>query len=147
MFPPPLQRGLKEESGKVWNEFGGREPEEQDVSHHDCESPFHTILGKFVILFKVSVLPRVNVLKRRADSSSFSPPPSTNQESFKKAAEEAKALTRKPDDAELSELYGLYKQATVGDVDIGESPPPPGFGRGVRNEVGQVVFETGRTRH
>lgn len=42
------------------------------------------------------------------------------QESFLKAAEEAKTLKQKPDNSELSELYGLYKQATVGDVNFGE---------------------------
>ncbi|XP_030013030.1 acyl-CoA-binding protein-like [Sphaeramia orbicularis] len=39
-------------------------------------------------------------------------------ESFQKAAEEAKVLLQKPDKDELSALYGLYKQATVGDVNI-----------------------------
>lgn len=43
------------------------------------------------------------------------------QESFLKAAEEAKVLAVKPSNEEMSEIYGLYKQATVGDVDIGES--------------------------
>lgn len=43
------------------------------------------------------------------------------QKSFLKAAEEAKVLAVKPNNEEMSKLYGLYKQATVGDVDIGES--------------------------
>lgn len=43
------------------------------------------------------------------------------QESFLKAAEEAKVLAVKPNNEEMGELYGLYKQATVGDVDSGES--------------------------
>lgn len=43
------------------------------------------------------------------------------QKSFLKAAEEAKVLAVKPNNEEMSELYGLYKQATVGDIDIGES--------------------------
>lgn len=30
-------------------------------------------------------------------------------------------LKQKPDNKEMSELYGLYKQATVGDVNKGES--------------------------
>lgn len=30
-------------------------------------------------------------------------------------------LPVKPNNEEMGELYGLYKQATVGDVDIGES--------------------------
>ncbi|GAA6217912.1 acyl-CoA-binding protein-like isoform X1 [Lates japonicus] len=39
-------------------------------------------------------------------------------ESFDKAAEEVKVLKQKPDQEEMTELYGLYKQATVGDVNI-----------------------------
>ncbi|XP_041822430.1 acyl-CoA-binding protein homolog [Chelmon rostratus] len=39
-------------------------------------------------------------------------------ESFEKAVEDVKVLKQKPDSGELSELYGLYKQATVGDVNI-----------------------------
>jgi diazepam-binding inhibitor (GABA receptor modulating acyl-CoA-binding protein) len=35
---------------------------------------------------------------------------------FLKAADDAKNLKAKPTDAEMLELYGLYKQATVGDV-------------------------------
>merc|ERR1711976_722620 len=38
-----------------------------------------------------------------------------NSAEFTKAAEDVKALPKKPADAELLELYGLYKQATVGD--------------------------------
>ncbi|XP_043965946.1 acyl-CoA-binding protein-like [Gambusia affinis] len=37
-------------------------------------------------------------------------------EAFEKAAEEVKVLKQRPDHGEMSELYGLYKQATVGDV-------------------------------
>lgn len=37
-------------------------------------------------------------------------------ESFEKAVEEVKVLKKQPRQAELSKLYGLYKQATVGDV-------------------------------
>jgi len=36
---------------------------------------------------------------------------------FEVAAEKVKNLKQKPTDDELLELYGLYKQATVGDVD------------------------------
>ncbi|KAL9966782.1 hypothetical protein ACROYT_G024903 [Oculina patagonica] len=36
-------------------------------------------------------------------------------EAFKKAAEEAKNLPTKPSDADMLELYALYKQVTVGD--------------------------------
>ena len=35
---------------------------------------------------------------------------------FTTAADEVKNLPQKPADAELLELYALYKQATVGDV-------------------------------
>ncbi|XP_038150686.1 acyl-CoA-binding protein-like [Cyprinodon tularosa] len=39
-------------------------------------------------------------------------------EAFEKAAEEVKVLKQKPDQGELTALYGLYKQGTVGDVNI-----------------------------
>ncbi|CAK6971101.1 acyl-CoA-binding protein-like [Scomber scombrus] len=42
-------------------------------------------------------------------------------EAFEKAAEEAKVLKQRPTREELSDLYGLYKQATSGDVNIGLS--------------------------
>ncbi|KAI5621060.1 acyl-CoA-binding protein isoform 1, partial [Silurus asotus] len=38
------------------------------------------------------------------------------QEAFQKAAEEVKHLKAKPVDAEMLEIYSLFKQATVGDV-------------------------------
>ncbi|XP_028819927.1 acyl-CoA-binding protein [Denticeps clupeoides] len=38
------------------------------------------------------------------------------EEAFQKAAEEVKQLKAKPSDAEMLEVYALYKQATVGDV-------------------------------
>ncbi|XP_030761904.1 putative acyl-CoA-binding protein [Sitophilus oryzae] len=37
-------------------------------------------------------------------------------EQFNKAAEDVKKLASKPSDDDLLELYGLFKQATVGDV-------------------------------
>ncbi|XP_075871943.1 acyl-CoA-binding protein-like isoform X2 [Nelusetta ayraudi] len=37
-------------------------------------------------------------------------------DSFEKAVEEAKVLPERPSNNDLSDLYGLYKQATVGDV-------------------------------
>ncbi|XP_033762097.1 acyl-CoA-binding protein-like [Pecten maximus] len=37
-------------------------------------------------------------------------------EAFVKAAEDAKNLPNRPSDDDLLVLYGLYKQATVGDV-------------------------------
>uniref|UniRef100_W5M648 Acyl-CoA-binding protein n=1 Tax=Lepisosteus oculatus TaxID=7918 RepID=W5M648_LEPOC len=39
-----------------------------------------------------------------------------SQADFEKAAEEVKILKTKPADKEVLEIYGLYKQATVGDV-------------------------------
>jgi len=39
----------------------------------------------------------------------------TNSEAFTKAAEDVKKLTKSPDNNELLVLYGLFKQATVGD--------------------------------
>jgi len=43
-----------------------------------------------------------------------------SQAEFQKAAEEVKQLKAKPADAEMLEIYSLYKQATVGDVNIGQ---------------------------
>ncbi|OXB84705.1 UNVERIFIED_CONTAM: hypothetical protein H355_001182, partial [Colinus virginianus] len=40
---------------------------------------------------------------------------------FNGAAEDVKKLKTRPTDEELKELYGLYKQATVGDINIGMS--------------------------
>ncbi|KAK3878970.1 hypothetical protein Pcinc_016414 [Petrolisthes cinctipes] len=38
------------------------------------------------------------------------------EDKFNKAAEDVKKLKTSPTDDELKELYGLYKQVTVGDV-------------------------------
>lgn len=46
-----------------------------------------------------------------------------NSQEFLTAAEYAKKLAQTPSHDELSELYGLYKQATVGDINIAK----PGF--------------------
>ncbi|XP_054017024.1 acyl-CoA-binding domain-containing protein 7 isoform X1 [Melanerpes formicivorus] len=43
----------------------------------------------------------------------------TLQADFESAAEDVKKLKTRPSDEELKELYGLYKQATVGDINIG----------------------------
>ncbi|XP_013417380.1 acyl-CoA-binding protein isoform X3 [Lingula anatina] len=40
----------------------------------------------------------------------------SNSPEFTQAATDAKNLKSKPTDAEMLELYGLYKQATIGDV-------------------------------
>ena len=42
-------------------------------------------------------------------------------EEFEKAAADIKGLTERPTNEELLELYGLYKQATVGDCNT-DSP-------------------------
>lgn len=42
-------------------------------------------------------------------------------DAFEQAAAAAQSLPEKPDDATLLQLYALYKQATVGDVQ-GEKP-------------------------
>lgn len=39
---------------------------------------------------------------------------------FEKAAKEVNELKKKPSNDELLKLYGLYKQATVGDVNTGK---------------------------
>ncbi|XP_054915637.1 acyl-CoA-binding protein-like [Poeciliopsis prolifica] len=39
-------------------------------------------------------------------------------EAFEKAAEEVKVLRQRPDNGEMSSIYGLYKQATIGDVNM-----------------------------
>ena len=44
-------------------------------------------------------------------------------EAFLDAAERVKVLENKPSDDVLLQLYGLYKQSTVGDINI----PRPGF--------------------
>jgi acyl-CoA-binding protein len=41
------------------------------------------------------------------------------KQAFNKAAEDVKAFTKKPTDEELLEIYSLFKQATVGDVNTG----------------------------
>lgn len=41
------------------------------------------------------------------------------QAEFEKIAEDVKKVKTKPTDQELLDLYGLYKQAMVGDVNIG----------------------------
>lgn len=41
------------------------------------------------------------------------------QVDFSKAADNVKNLKSKPGDHELLELYGLYKQSTVGDCNTG----------------------------
>ncbi|XP_054377964.1 acyl-CoA-binding domain-containing protein 7 isoform X3 [Pongo abelii] len=40
------------------------------------------------------------------------------QADFDRAAEDVRKLKARPDDGELKELYGLYKQVIVGDINI-----------------------------
>ncbi|MBN3280327.1 ACBD7 protein, partial [Polyodon spathula] len=40
------------------------------------------------------------------------------QAEFEKVAEDVKKVKSRPEDGKLLELYGLYKQATVGDINI-----------------------------
>jgi diazepam-binding inhibitor (GABA receptor modulating acyl-CoA-binding protein) len=39
---------------------------------------------------------------------------------FNKAAEAIRTMTTAPSDDEMKEIYALYKQSTVGDVNTGE---------------------------
>lgn len=41
-----------------------------------------------------------------------------NSAEFTAAAKKPETFTKRPTDEELLELYGLYKQATVGDINI-----------------------------
>lgn len=43
------------------------------------------------------------------------------QAEFEQIAEDVKKVKAKPTDQELLDLYGLYKQATVGDVNTGKT--------------------------
>uniref|UniRef100_A0A8C6LL94 Acyl-CoA-binding protein n=1 Tax=Nothobranchius furzeri TaxID=105023 RepID=A0A8C6LL94_NOTFU len=67
----------------------------------------HMCLDKMLKLCKGSLV-------RGGDSTCF--PLKKNQDAFEKAAEEVKVLKQKPDQGEVAALYGLYKQATVGDI-------------------------------
>lgn len=51
-------------------------------------------------------------------------PPDINSQEFLIATKTVQNLKVKPNDKELLELYGWYKQATVGDINI---PKPPIF--------------------
>ncbi|XP_066501823.1 acyl-CoA-binding domain-containing protein 7 [Hoplias malabaricus] len=42
----------------------------------------------------------------------------TLQKEFEQHAEDVKKVKTRPSDQELLDLYGLYKQATVGDINI-----------------------------
>ncbi|XP_075683768.1 LOW QUALITY PROTEIN: acyl-CoA-binding domain-containing protein 7 [Rhinoderma darwinii] len=52
-------------------------------------------------------------------AAELSPAPTMSpQADFDKAAEDIKKLKTKPTDDEMKEIYGLYKQSTVGDINI-----------------------------
>ncbi|GAA6103521.1 glycylpeptide N-tetradecanoyltransferase 2 isoform X1 [Tachysurus ichikawai] len=46
--------------------------------------------------------------------------PRVTKEEFEKIAADVKQVKSRPSDQELLDLYGLYKQGTVGDVNIAE---------------------------
>jgi diazepam-binding inhibitor (GABA receptor modulating acyl-CoA-binding protein) len=48
---------------------------------------------------------------------------STLQQSFESAQNKVKNFTKRPNDDELLHLYGLFKQGTIGDINI----PQPGM--------------------
>lgn len=45
---------------------------------------------------------------------------SLSAQKFEEAAQAIKVLSKRPTDQEFLELYALFKQATVGDVNTGE---------------------------
>lgn len=49
----------------------------------------------------------------------------TTEAQFQQAAEDAKKLTKKPNNSDLLILYGLYKQATEGDCNTSSFLFPP----------------------
>ncbi|XP_065839965.1 acyl-CoA-binding protein-like [Oscarella lobularis] len=51
----------------------------------------------------------------------------STEEAFQKAAEDVKKLKSSPTNEEMLEIYGLYKQATVGDVNKGRPSFLSGF--------------------
>ena len=68
----------------------------------------------------------ITLVRRPADARlarKFNPLLAPSQASFSAAAERVKSLPSKPSDDELLKLYGLFKQATVGDCNTAQ----PGF--------------------
>ncbi|CAH3887244.1 acyl-CoA-binding protein homolog [Pieris brassicae] len=57
------------------------------------------------------------------------------QEQFDKAAEDIKKLKGRPTDADLLEIYGYFKQATVGDANPADKP-------GLFDLKGKAKFES-----
>ena len=62
---------------------------------------------------------------------------------FERAAQAAKSLPERPDDATMLQLYALYKQGTVGDVQ-GEKPGFFDFVGGAKYEAWEKLRGTGR---
>ncbi|XP_066571521.1 acyl-CoA-binding domain-containing protein 7 [Amia ocellicauda] len=60
------------------------------------------------------------------------------QAEFEKVADDVKKVKSRPTDEELLDMYGLYKQATVGDIDI-EKP-------GILNMKGKAKWEAWDSR-
>ncbi|TNN56069.1 Acyl-CoA-binding protein [Liparis tanakae] len=68
-------------------------------------------------------------------------------ESFEQAVEDVKVLKQRPSYGVLSDVYGLYKQATVGDVNIGESPSAAGSTwTGIRSPRAAGLLQAGWER-
>ncbi|XP_037367388.1 acyl-CoA-binding domain-containing protein 7 isoform X1 [Talpa occidentalis] len=44
------------------------------------------------------------------------------QDDFDRIAQDVRKLKTRPDDEELKELYGLYKQSIIGDINIAGCP-------------------------
>ncbi|KAL4841790.1 hypothetical protein H8958_015185 [Nasalis larvatus] len=57
---------------------------------------------------KAPACSKVELRQKREDASA----------DFDRAAEDVRKLKARPDDGELKELYGLYKQAIIGDINI-----------------------------
>ncbi|XP_073438032.1 acyl-CoA-binding domain-containing protein 7 isoform X4 [Dendrobates tinctorius] len=73
--------------------------------------PFSVSFGVISIFTEIKLFPLVTL-------SYVGLKHSVHEADFDKAAEDVKNLKTKPTDDELKELYGLYKQATVGDINI-----------------------------
>ncbi|XP_056262005.1 acyl-CoA-binding domain-containing protein 7 isoform X2 [Pseudoliparis swirei] len=63
----------------------------------------------------------------------------SNLEEFQKMAEDVKKVKTRPADQELLDLYGLYKQAMVGEIDI-EKP-------GMTNLKGKAKWDAWNSRN
>jgi hypothetical protein len=64
-----------------------------------------------------------NIQPRKSDIAESHTQVHHSQERFEKAAAAVQGLSTKPSDDDLLVIYGLYKQATVGDVNTCTLPP------------------------